>query len=219
MCIGVDFDNTIAGYDRLFETLAAESGLLPPGALSSGAIRGKTAVRDAVRLLPDGEDHWQRMQALAYGPRISEAELLPGVAEFFRRCRNAGLQVVVVSHKTEFARGGDGVTNLRGCALGFLRQHGFFDTSEAGLGLAEAQVFFEPTRHDKVARIRALGCTRFIDDLPEVFAHENFPPGVERLLLAPQPPAPAAPGGALVRRFVDWQGIMEYVFGHAAQHP
>jgi len=219
MRIGVDFDNTIAGYDRLFEALAAESGLLAPCALTTGAIRGKTAVRDAVRLLPDGENHWQRLQALAYGPRISGAELLPGVAEFFRRCRDADLPVVVVSHKTQFARGGDGVTDLRGCALAFLRQHGFFDTSGAGLGLAETQVFFEPTRREKVARIRELGCTHFIDDLPEVFAHEDFPPDVERLLLAPLPPTPEATGDALVRRFVDWRSIMGYVFGHVFPHP
>jgi hypothetical protein len=217
MRIGVDFDNTIAGYDRLFETLAAELGLLRPGAPSSGAIRGKTAVRDAVRLLPDGENHWQRLQALAYGPRIGGAELLPGVAEFFRRCRDAGLPVAVVSHKTRFAAGGEGETDLREAAIGFLRGHGFF--GPAGLGLDEALVFFEPTRRDKVARIRELGCTHFIDDLPEVFAHEDFPQGVERLLLAPPPPAPAATGGALVRRFVDWRGIMGYVFGHAAPHP
>lgn len=229
MRIGVDFDNTIAGYDRLFEALAVELGLLDPGLLAAGAICGKTAVRDAVRLLPGGEDHWQRLQALAYGPRIGEAELLPGVAEFFRRCREAGLPLVIVSHKTQFARGGDGVTDLRACALDFLRGRGFFEpAARGGFGLDEGQVYFEPTRAEKVARIRALGCTLFIDDLPEVFAHPDFPGDVERLLLTPAP-QPAVESGAKpsakpsaksdVRPFVDWRGIMGYVFANAHQHP
>ncbi len=43
MKIGVDFDNTIAGYDRLFAELAHEAGLFtePPAT--------KTALRDALR--------------------------------------------------------------------------------------------------------------------------------------------------------------------------
>ena len=55
MRIGVDFDNTIAKYDRLFAALAVERGLMatPPAG-------GKTAVRDAVRALPAGRERLRR---------------------------------------------------------------------------------------------------------------------------------------------------------------
>lgn len=207
MRIGVDFDNTIAGYDRLFEALAAEAGLLP-----AGSVRGKTAVRDALRAQPEGETAWRRLQALAYGPRIAEAELLPGVEEFFRACRERGVRVRVVSHKTRLAAGGDGQTDLRQCAREFLRRHGAF--APAGWGLNEADVFFEPTREAKAARIRELGCTHFVDDLPEVFQHPDFPPACQRLLFDPAGAAAEAhlPGA---RRFVDWRGVLEYVFPDA----
>ena len=48
--IGIDFDNTIACYDRLFAGLAAEIGVV---------AKAKQAVRDAVRMLPEGETRWR----------------------------------------------------------------------------------------------------------------------------------------------------------------
>ena len=50
MRIGLDFDNTIAGYDHLFLAAGREQGLLPPD--FAGA---KKAVRDHIRTLPGGE--------------------------------------------------------------------------------------------------------------------------------------------------------------------
>lgn len=58
MRIGIDFDNTIAGYDALFARIGTEAGWLEPG------FQGrKKAVRDRVRLLPNGEWSWMTIQA------------------------------------------------------------------------------------------------------------------------------------------------------------
>jgi len=46
-------------------------------------------------------------------------------------------------------------------------------------------VFLEETRDRKLARIAALGCTHFIDDLPEVLGAAGFPAAVDRILFDP----------------------------------
>jgi FMN phosphatase YigB (HAD superfamily) len=178
MVIGVDFDNTIAGYDALLARLALEKGLIGPR-----TAQGKKAIRDRVRLLPEGEIEWQRLQGAMYGPRMGEAVLIDGVASFFRRCRALGWKLFVVSHKTEYAGYDETRTSLPAVARGWLRAHGFFQPS--GLGLDETDVFFEPTRAAKLARIGSLRCTHFIDDLEETFLEPAFPAGVTRILFNP----------------------------------
>jgi len=61
--IGVDLDNTLACYDGLFHCAALEEGLIGEGIPAS-----KERIRDSIRLLPDGEQLWTRLQAVVYGP-------------------------------------------------------------------------------------------------------------------------------------------------------
>ena len=42
----------------------------------------------------------------------------------------------------------------------------FFSTN--GLSLSKNDIFFEFTKEAKVKRIKSLGCSHFIDDLPEI---------------------------------------------------
>jgi len=173
--LGIDFDNTLIAYDRVFRAQARARKLL------SGGFRGsKQAVRDAVRLLPDGEIAWQRLQGYVYGQGIGEAALFAGVDRFLRRCRQAGHTVFIVSHKTEYANYDPTRVNLRAAALGFMEMHGFFDPRR--YAIARENVFFEGTRADKLARIAALRCTHFVDDLVEVLTDPGFPAGIERVL-------------------------------------
>ena len=209
MRIGIDFDNTIAGYDRLFADLAAERGL---AAFAFGP--GKRAIRDASRTQEHGETAWQELQAAAYGARMWEAELIDGVAPFFERARARGVPVYVVSHKSRFAnRDPDGV-DLRRAALCWMDALGFF--SDARFGLSREKVFFEDTRAAKIERIGALGCTHFIDDLEDVFFAGEFPAAVAAIHYAPA--GPAANGGITreLESFADWRDIMEYLLGKPA---
>lgn len=188
MRIGLDFDNTLVGYDHLFAAEAAARGLPDAGG-------GKRALRDGLRRLADGETLWQEMQAAVYGRRMAEARLMPGAGAFLRGCRDAGVPVAIVSHKTRHARRDPGGVDLPAVALRWMRGQGFFDAD--GYGLLPEQVFFEPTRHDKLQRIAALGCTDFVDDLIEVFEEPDFPADVRRHLYdpgdAPTPPGPYTP--------------------------
>jgi hypothetical protein len=175
MLIGIDFDNTIVRYDDLFARLALEGGYL-----DAVPVGGKAAVRDAVRQQHD-DMAWQLMQAEAYGERMAEAEMMPGFLGFVGSARRLGVPLVVVSHKSVFSNAAPG-SNLRYAALSWMRANGFFDPG--GLGFNVDDIYFEGTRSEKVARIGELGCTHFIDDLPELFAEKSFPKDVLRILLS-----------------------------------
>jgi hypothetical protein len=177
MLIGLDFDNTLINYDRVFLLAAQERNLVGPEFTGS-----KRAVRDAIRLLPDGEVTWQRLQGYVYGEGISGAELFPGVREFLLRCRTRDMMVVIVSHKTRYGHYDPARVDLRCAALGWMEAQGLFQSGSTGIG--PDQVFFADSRAQKLARISALGCTHFVDDLEEVFADPEFPPGITKVLFS-----------------------------------
>ncbi|MCP1614205.1 hypothetical protein J2848_005908 [Azospirillum lipoferum] len=174
--IGLDFDNTIVLYDRVFIRVGHAMGLLPPG--FSG---GKQQVRDHIRAQNDGDTKWCRLQAQVYGPGIADAEPAPGILEFLARCRKAGFGIVVVSHKTETAAADPHGVNLRDAARTWMRRHGL--TGDGPGGIAPQDIHFEATRGEKIARLAALGCSDFVDDLEEVFREPSFPERVGRHLL------------------------------------
>lgn len=184
--IGVDFDNTLVLYDLAFQNCGISRGLLPQGFAGD-----KDAVRAAVRALADGERHWTSLQAEVYGPRMGEAAIAPGAFSTLAALRRAGWEISVVSHKSRFAAADPGI-DLRAAASRWLEQSGLLTSS--GGPIAREDVFFEESRAAKIARLRALGCAAFIDDLAEVFLEAGFPVEVARYLLvldsqrAPQGP-------------------------------
>lgn len=202
MRVGLDLDNTLAGYDRLFALAAADCGFL-----TAAAAPNKRAVRDAVRALPDGERKWRRLQAAVYGPMMPEAELAPGVRCALRRLQAAGAELRIVSHKSRYAAEDEGGVDLREAAFGWLDARGFFGE----LGLDRADVFFEDGRAEKLGRIGALGCTHFVDDLVEVLGDPAFPGGVDRLLYAPRGRCGEGPW----RRCATWTEVGDAILGGA----
>ena len=205
MRIGLDFDNTIAGYDHLFLAVGREQGLLPPD--FTGA---KKAVRDHIRGLPGGEAEWTRLQALVYGKRMADAALIDGVGGFLRRCRLSGIPVYIVSHKTRYAAADPGGVDLHAASRAWMTAQGFF--AEDGFGIPADQVFFEATREDKCRRIGTLGLSHFVDDLEEVFREPAFPAFVDRVLFHTGEET-AAPGP--FRVFSSWATISDDILGRA----
>ncbi len=203
--IGVDFDNTIAGYNDLMHTIALERSLI-----SADVARNKKLIRDAIRALPDGEAHWRDLQVTVYGPRMHEARLIEGVREFFADCWRRRITVYIISHKTEYANFGEANVNLRTVAMTWLEQHGFFH--EKALGLSRASVFFESTRTEKIDRIKALRATHFIDDLEETFRESAFPRDVQKILLAAHGQSSDIAGTV---SFATWGQIHEHLLGSA----
>lgn len=201
MLVGLDFDNTIVCYDRLFHRLALEQGLIPP---SLAATKG--AVRDHIRAT-GREPEWTAMQGVGYGPRISDAEPFPGVKDFLRACRAAGVGVVIVSHKTKHPYLGPAY-DLHAAAHTFLTTHGFYETSDTGL--SPDRVYLELTKQSKLDRIGALGCDVFVDDLPEFLGEPSFPAKPRKVLFDP---AAANADRADYTRVTSWAAVQALVLG------
>lgn len=203
--IGIDFDNTLIRYDRVFLDVGRARGLLP-----ADFRGGKPEIRAHIRGLPDGEAAWTSLQAAVYGPGVERAEPAHGALAFLAACRRAGVPTAIVSHKTRYAAADPGGYDLRAGARAWIERHGLTDPDRGGV--SPDQLFFEDTRTAKIERIEALGCTHFIDDLEEVFREPGFPDHVHRHLILFD--APILPEGPF-RAFRSWAEITDDLFAHA----
>lgn len=176
MLIGIDFDNTLVSYERLFHALAVEQKLIAESFPAS-----KIQIRDHLRAT-GREPEWTAMQGLVYGARMQDAEPFPAAREALVRLHRAGHQLRVISHKTRIPIAGPAF-DLHQAARTWLAQKGFW---EPDTGLRRDGVFFETTKEAKWARIAAEGCAVFIDDLPEILQAAAFPSGVRRILFDPE---------------------------------
>ncbi len=202
LSVGVDFDNTIADYDELIRDVALEKNFI-----SSGATKNKKLIRDSIRLLPNGETEWRIVQGIIYGERMLEAKLGDGVKNFFAECTRRGIALYIVSHKTEYADFDATKTNLREVALDWMGKHGFF--VEDNIKISRENVYFEPTREEKIKRIAGLRLTHFIDDLEETFQEPGFPAGTTKILYSRNHDLP--PGSPVVVKRT-WADIQKYLF-------
>jgi len=207
MPVGIDFDNTIVSYDRVFTEAARSRGWV-----ASDFHGTKKQLRDAVRLLDEGEIKWQILQGEVYGQRMSEAEPFPGVMEFIDALRQRGIEMFIVSHKTRYSSYDTLKVDLREAALTWMENNGFFDPNR--LRFSRCQIFFADTRAEKIAQISALGCGVFIDDLEEVFVDPAFPANVKRVLFTSDH-RPAHDRAIVVR--TTWPDITRYVLEDANQ--
>jgi hypothetical protein len=201
--IGIDFDNTIAGYDHVFATVAEHQRLL-----GSGDAKTKKDVCTALLGRPGGEQDWMRLQGSVYGAHMKDACLIEGVGDFLTRCRKADIDLCIVSHKTEFGHFDTERVNLRDAASAWMEDKGFFDPD--CYGFRRDAVFFESSRKDKINRIGKIGCTHFVDDLEEVFLEPGFPEETERLLFAAG--AKQLPTGPF-KAFGSWREISDAILG------
>jgi len=204
MRVGVDFDNTIVRYDAVFHAVALAQGLIPA---ELPAI--KERVRDFLRAA-GRESDWTAMQGYVYGRRMADVDPFPGALEFFLACHEAGVEAFIVSHKTRTPYAGPAY-DLHAAALDWMEARGLFDPH--GIGLPRDHVFLEESKTGKFARIANLGCTHFIDDLPEFLSDPQFPAGVDRLLFAP---AGALPRGPEVTPCTSWAEIAGRLLGAEA---
>jgi len=176
--IGVDFDNTIADYDLVFEEVAVEMGFL-----DGRNILSKTEVKNAIISQNDGDINWQRLQGQIYGKYMHKASIYPGFIEFLLLAKIRGCKISIVSHKSEFGHFDDNKISLRTEALKWIINNKLIDS---GLyKLKEKDIYFETTREEKIQRIIKLGCNLFIDDLEEVFNEKFFPVEVDKYLFDP----------------------------------
>ena len=193
MHIGIDFDNTLICYDGVFKSVGLDFGLVPE---SLGT--GKQDVRAYLRGR-DREEEWTRLQGIVYGTALERACLYPGVMEFLDYCRGRGISCSIISHKTRYPYVGEPY-DLRAAARNWLENRAI-----------DLPLFFEDSQDEKQIRIRSLGCTHFIDDLPEFLALGGFSRTVNTILFDPRDALGSVSGHW--QRLCSWGDILEYFNG------
>ena len=170
MHLGIDFDNTIANYDRAFYLAARERNLIP-----KEVAQTKNGVKSFL-CGEDRDDDWTELQGYVYGPGIKHATPFPGLIEFLGQVSKEGWRLTVVSHKTRHPYQGPKY-DLHGSAAGWIEVQ--------GLSRKVDGIFFETTKEAKLERIAEQRVNAFVDDLPEILDHAAFPVGVRKLLFDP----------------------------------
>ena len=203
MRIGIDFDNTIACYDGVFHMAAIERGLIPADLPSD-----KNSVRDYLNG-QGRKDEFTELQGYIYGARMDLASVYPGFHAFVTAARAAGHDVYIVSHKTRFPILGPR-HDMHLAARDFLAQRGLVGPGPDRV--ASENVFFELTNEEKVARVAAIGCQVFIDDLPEIFSLQRFSERMRGILFDPQNSHAHLP----IERYSDWAAVQRALIGARA---
>ena len=180
MHLGLDFDNTLISYDRLFHDLAAKKLLIP-----KLIAQNKNAVRDYLRSI-DQEDEWTMLQGEVYGQRILEAEPYPGMKNSLTQVAKK-IPISIVSHKTKNPFMGK-PWDLHQSARSWLEKQEMHNLRSPLI--SSDRVFFELTKEEKISRIVSIGCTHYVDDLPEIL--EMLPKSIVRIHFSPNQQVPAS---------------------------
>jgi len=174
MLLGLDFDNTIIKYDEIFHRIACEKKLIP-----KDLPKEKKTIRDYL-LKKNIENEWTKIQGEVYGDRIAEALPFDGTLESLQAIKVKRIPINIISHKTLEPYLGP-KSNLHKAAMNWLKINNFCNPQ--GLDLKQKQVYFELTKEKKIDRILGLGCTHYVDDLPEIL--EMIPNSVIKIHFSP----------------------------------
>jgi len=188
--IGLDFDNTIVSYEKVYRGLVEKHG--------AAVVPGKSAknmLRDHFHRKGEA-DVFTRIQGEVYGAGLISAEAYPGFSSCLEELTADGWKVVVVSHRTKYPLAGP-THDLHQAARQFLETSGW-------LGEKIQEAYFEETKEAKLARIAHSGCSFFVDDLPEILAHPAFPAGCQPILFDP---SSHAGKGVLPKRLQHWKEL------------
>lgn len=175
MKLGFDFDNTIVCYDRAIRLLAEEMFKLP-----DEIPRTKDGLRSFLRS-EDREEEWTLFQGELYGPGMRYAQPFNGAVKTLQQLDNAGHELTIISHRSKWPYAGERY-DLHEAAQVWVAKH----LNEADLFTkCETEVLFLESKSEKIAKIAELGCSVFLDDLPEVLDNPEFPTSTTGVLFSP----------------------------------
>jgi len=173
MVFGIDFDNTIVSYHGLFYATARCLNWMPEQQdQSKNAVKNFFVSRNL-------EPKWTELQGKVYGEAIKDATPYDGVKDMISILCSRGIKVHIISHKTQYPVIGDKL-DFHKAAEAWLEKNGIFE-----LGIPQSNVHFNSTKELKIRMIRDLNCQVFIDDLPSILHHEEFPPKTKKILFDP----------------------------------
>jgi len=153
MLIGIDLDNTIINYNKVYKKFLDVFDV---------KINLNHSLKDQVKFFLErnyGNSAWTKFQSLLYGPLSLEAELYSGFTDFIN-LNTSKCDFVIVSHRTSKASGFSDI-NLQTYGA---RSYEYLIKSCVG----DIDIFFENDENSKINKIISLKCDVFIDDLTKI---------------------------------------------------
>ena len=170
--LGLDLDNTIIIYDKLFKELALKENLIPENIEPQ-----KNKIREYLNK-NNREDDFTFLQSKVYGENIDSALIAEGFDQFLNSL-DKRIKIYIISHKTKYPIKGKKI-NLQLKAKEWLIKKNIIGNRKR---IKEQDVFFEETLDLKIKRIEKINCDIFVDDLPKVL--EKLNPAIKKILYDP----------------------------------
>lgn len=193
MRIGIDFDNTIVCYDKAFYLAALEKKLIP-----EHIPQTKSGVRNFLRANSQ-EDLWTELQGYIYGKRMDLSHPFEDIDIFLDYTHKNKIETFIISHKTLYPYLGPKY-NLHDEAKRWIDSFTFLKKVNG--------VFFELTLQEKLSRIENQKCDYYIDDLPELLNHPNFPKNTRKILFDSNNLYILEPE---YKKFSSWDEILDFI--------
>jgi hypothetical protein len=168
--IGIDFDNTIINYNLVFYKIALKKKLI-----NKNINKSKSSVKEYL-LNNNKYNEWVKLQGEVYSKYLDQATIYPYCLGVIRHFVSKGFRVVIISHKTKFPYLGKKV-NLHKPAFLWIK-----NKIVKKINFEKKQIFFCSSKEKKINEIKKQKCSLFIDDLEEIFLHQNFPKNCLKIL-------------------------------------
>lgn len=173
--LGLDLDNTVIDYGPAYARLADSLKV-------DVQVADREHIRAQLRRSEFDDEEWQHFQSVLYTEGLELAIPAEGVSDLLTTCCDLGLEVHIVSHKTTHGPRNFGARELRPPAQRWLERH------LISHGLLDSQrIWFTDSLAEKIDTIAALNLDVFIDDLPQVLDHPEWPNRTLGIQYAPGP--------------------------------
>jgi hypothetical protein len=193
MRIGFDFDNTIVCYDQAIKILTDKLNL--PEELT----RNKLSIREYLRN-QNRENDWTKFQGTLYGPGMAYAMPHAFFIEVANYLKLHHHELFIISHRTKYAYAGE-KHDLHHFAREWLELK--INSNQL---INTKNILFLETLENKIMKIKENKIDLFIDDLPEVINHKNFPTKTKSILFDPDNNKLK-----IVNRITNWKQLINHV--------
>jgi len=158
MIFGIDFDNTIVNYDSVFKNILKKDKKINRKNLNS-----KISIRNYF-LKKNKLNEWRKIQSKVYANHIFKAVVNKEILKLMKFLDSKKINFYIVSHKTLYPYIGKRI-NLHKASRKWLKINVF---NKKNNFKKKNRIFFEKTKAKKIAKIKSLKVTHFIDDLDEI---------------------------------------------------
>jgi len=172
--IGLDLDNTIIDYDKIFYKEALRRKLIP-----KTIDKNRIKIREYIKKKSLIE--WQKLQSNIYSINLHNAVVRNGFISFINNLGNNGYNFCVISHKTKYPYKGKKI-NLHNLSKNWIDANINKKLNKSGVKIKK--IFFETTEKKKIKKIVSEKCDYFIDDLPSVL--NLLPKNIKKILIDPK---------------------------------